>query len=413
MSMVATHLWHKPSSRAAWMRRFVIVSDSAIRIYGTRDDHEQHHEAMYCIELLTTTSLIAGSDNIVFQGWLTKKGQIQWNLRWCVLVKYGFLNYIDAELKQEIRSLDISRAKLLQIDDKHHAIRWKDDKGELLQFRCDSASVQATWKAQLAAVQATCLKLRVADQMSKTHCMEPTLFAFTVRKPKRIQMLSESEKADAKAEGDAFEWHFFCADNVRVLEAWKMSIAEQIHLSSDASRTHQESEYLRRKLKQNKHLGGDKNNKRHVSTMGAPIGTSERKSHRKSSFNFDFNKYPDLENLGDAEVERRMVQLMDKLKIPEHARSKLLSLEYGHKVKMLEQHAIKARVVKKKSGRAWSDKFASYKGTDISQLQQFSVVLRDEDDSFVLQFIESLGLNHLCRLAIAMKSTSTWNCCAL
>ena len=114
MSMAAAHLWHKPSERAAWMRRFVIVSDSSIRIYGTRNDHEQHNDPMYYIELLTDTDLISGSDNIVYQGWLTKKGKMfKWNSRWCALVKYGYLNYIDPEQKQGIRSIDISDSKFI------------------------------------------------------------------------------------------------------------------------------------------------------------------------------------------------------------------------------------------------------------------------------------------------------------
>ena len=45
-NLAAAHLWHKPSSRAAWMHRFVIISDSTIRIYGTRNDHDQHNDAM-------------------------------------------------------------------------------------------------------------------------------------------------------------------------------------------------------------------------------------------------------------------------------------------------------------------------------------------------------------------------------
>ena len=115
--MAAAHLWHKPSSRAAWMRRFVIVSDSAIRIYGTRNDHESNNDPMYYIELLTTTHLKMGSDNIVLQGWLVKKGKIKWNSRWCALVKYGYLNYIDPEQKQGIRSIDFSTAKFILQND--------------------------------------------------------------------------------------------------------------------------------------------------------------------------------------------------------------------------------------------------------------------------------------------------------
>ena len=57
-------------------------------------------------------------------------------------------------------------------------------------------------------------------------------------------------------------------------------------------------------------------------------------SKRNSSFNFDFEKVPHLEHLSDDEIDRRMVELMDKLKIPEHARDKLISLDVGHKVKM-------------------------------------------------------------------------------
>lgn len=48
---------------------------------------------------------------------------------------------------------------------------------------------------------------------------------------------------------------------------------------------------------------------------------------------------------------------------------------------------------------SWAEKFASHKKIDISTLQRFSVVLRDESDKFVEEFIENIGLSHLCRLA--------------
>ena len=75
--------------------------------------HEHRYRLKkYCIELLTTTALLDGSDNIVYQGWLTKKGKIKWNARWCALLKVGYLNYIDADQKQDIRSIDISAVQI-------------------------------------------------------------------------------------------------------------------------------------------------------------------------------------------------------------------------------------------------------------------------------------------------------------
>ena len=55
---------------------------------------------------------------------------------------------------------------------------------------------------------------------------------------------------------------------------------------------------------------------------------------------------------------------------------------------------------------SWAEKFASYRKTNISTLQSFSVVLRDESDEFVEEFIQSLGLSHLCRLAARPISNS-------
>lgn len=79
--------------------------------------------------------------------------------------------------------------------------------------------------------------------------------------------------------------------------------------------------------------------------------TQRSSSKRFESFNFDFEKVPDLAHLPDDEIDRRMVELMDKLKIPEHARDKLRNLDIGPKIKMLEQYAIKQKSSKKQSGR--------------------------------------------------------------
>lgn len=144
------HLWHKPREMAAWMRRWVIVDDCAIRIYGTRNEYEDNEDAIYYIDLFSNSLLKSGSDNIVYQGWLTKKGKIKWNPRWCALLKLGYLNYIDPEQRQSIRSIDFSTATI-KIHQENNQISWTV-KNELFQFRCDSNHLQTLWFTKMEAM---------------------------------------------------------------------------------------------------------------------------------------------------------------------------------------------------------------------------------------------------------------------
>eukprot|EP01083_Nonionella_stella_P043405 117082_1 len=418
MSLAAAHLWHKPSERAAWMRRFVIVSDSAVRIYGTRSDHEQRHDPIFYIELLTSTSLLNGSDNIICQGWLVKKGKIKWNPRWCALVKYGYLNYIDPEQKQGIRCIDISQSQFV-LDSSHNTIQWKSDRGEWFQFRCDSPSIQTKWHKSMLNVQRHCMLIRRENELKNTLNKEPTLFAFTVRK---LRSINNTHDKDIRS--NRFEQHYFCADSEQYLEGWKKCITEQIaHCEkiNDAPPQHrrrQQSIYLRTKLYTNN--AGTPDEDDHEDDLYEDERTHSISTRTVSMYSVVSKLYQkgkeddeDYEECSDIQIDERMEQLMNALNIPKHARKNMLSLNKKQKIKMLQQHRIKQQRKQKESGMRWSEKFASYHHKShhisISTLQQFSVVLRAETDQFAADFIENLGLNHLCRLATKYRSGHSAN----
>merc|ERR1712228_1002805 len=164
-----------------------------------------------------------GSDNIVLQGWLTKKGIVKWNSRWCALVKYGYLNYIDPEQKQGIRSIDISTSEFI-LESNNNLIQWKNEKNEWYQFRCDSASIQKKWHLEMLQIQKKCIKLRTENQNNLSR--SPTLFAFIVRKPCNEQpnQSNDATENNRNIKSNQFEQHFFCADNDQYLEGWKKCI---------------------------------------------------------------------------------------------------------------------------------------------------------------------------------------------
>eukprot|EP01084_Bolivina_argentea_P225437 380953_1 len=410
MSLAAAHIWHKPSERAAWMKRFVIVSDSAIRIYSTRNDHEQHKDPMYYVELLTTTNLLNGSNNIVFQGWMNKKGKIYWNARWCALVNSGYLNYVDQDNKHGIRSIDIQNCKFV-LDDKHHGISWKNDKNDWFQFRCDNESIQQKWHEEMLKIQKNCVKIRMANAQNNNK--EPTLFAFMIRKPiiSASNILKEDEDNDMKS-SKMYEEHCFCADSFEKLEQWRKVLIEQIAASNDVkTRSRNQSKVLREELEKHKRrkkthkssdVSSDNKLTRYKESIADTLSSGFSAKRHKQSMNDD--EYIDeyYENISDTEINDKMNELMNKLKIPKNARGKMLSLDRTQKIKMLQQHALKQIEKKTESGKTWSYKFASYSKINISILQQFSVVLRDETDEFLKDFIQNLGLNHLCRLATKM-----------
>ena len=46
---------------------------------------------------------------------------------------------------------------------------------------------------------------------------------------------------------------------------------------------------------------------------------------------------------------------------------------------------------------------------NVNTLQTFSVVLRDENERFVKEFISELGLNHLCRLGGSIRNNMSFD----
>jgi len=71
--VMALSIWHKPTEKAAWMRRFIVSNGPSVRIYGTKDEFNSHAEPLYTIELLSDTEFHSGSDNVIRMGYLTKK----------------------------------------------------------------------------------------------------------------------------------------------------------------------------------------------------------------------------------------------------------------------------------------------------------------------------------------------------
>lgn len=115
-------------------------------------------------------------------------------------------------------------------------------------------------------------------------------------------------------------------------------------------------------------------------------------------FSTVFLLYNCRDSSDDCELNKKMNILMDQLKIPIHARQKMLNLPRSQKLKMTKMYRLKVQTKKKASGKKWSQKFAANSDVGIETLQHFCVVLRDEEDGFVKDFMNELGLDHLCRL---------------
>ena len=247
----------------------------------------------------------------------------------------------------------------------NHRIQWKNEKGDWFQFRCDSASIQKKWHDAMLQIQKNCLELRTQNQ--KNLSGSPTLFAFTVRKP-----LNEQHNGDTmdvtengrNIKSSRFEQHFFCADNDQYLEGWKKCITEQIAHCEDEhvlKRTRQQSQYLRKQLLSKLNL--------HETTGSSGSSALDVLNERTSKiFSFEKRSFSAKQSLShkskshspsvtmesiDAfecdseEIDEQVQELMDQLRIPSHARPKMLSLDKKHKIKMLQQHALKLQRNKK------------------------------------------------------------------
>eukprot|EP01083_Nonionella_stella_P029924 82209_1 len=208
MSKAATHLWYKDGIFNVWAKQFVVLSDSMIRVYESREDYESQKEAAHRIQLSTHTQLLNGSDSIMHQGWLIKKGKLKWNEKWCALVNYGYLKYVADN--HGIRSIDFSKASF-KLEDYGNLIYWIYG-GDRVYFRCDSPSIQVKWHQEMKEIQANCMQIRYQYEQNKLLHKEPTLFAFCV------------DNNDGKQ-------HCFCAPDHTYLAAWHKCISEQISRS--------------------------------------------------------------------------------------------------------------------------------------------------------------------------------------
>lgn len=275
----------------------------------------------------------------------------------------------------------------------------------------------------MTEVQKNCGKLRRAIKGNSALNSEPTLWAFTIRKPLNVNDTNNDDDGtenNRAIKSNRFEQHYFCADNDQYLEGWKKCIIEQIHTDDAAEKRHsrQQSIALRGHLTNIRKRSQNGSDSLREATLANMTPTPARLQSNASNFegystkrhntSFDYvdtEKKQDLDSVSDGEINEKMHELMDALKIPKNARPKMLLLDKKQKIKMLQQHALKQSTKQRQSGRRWSEKFASYKQTNISTLQQFCVVLRDEEDNFVKDFIENLGLNHLCRLGLKESSS--------
>eukprot|EP01084_Bolivina_argentea_P141000 247801_1 len=263
MSKAATSLWEKPHENAPWTKRFVVISDSVISIYNTREDYESQKEAIHKIKLSENTELIDGSDSIMYQGWLVKKGKLKWNARWCSLVNYGYMKYVDINETSDIRQIDFSKATFT-LQKYENLIYWMY-RGDRVYFRCDTAAIQKKWYQKMISIQENCVEKRIELKKKKLVHTEPTLFAFTV--------VNKSQK------------HYFSAANDKYLAAWKKCILEQISRSEPRTNIELKDD--------NKNIDIDIENKQpniEVISTAAPVVTYITNSYMdENKSNSDFN----------------------------------------------------------------------------------------------------------------------------
>ena len=104
---------------------------------------------------------------------------------------------------------------------------------------------------------------------------------------------------------------------------------------------------------------------------------------------------------GNAELDKQIIDLMEKLSIPKSARAGILNKDDNMKKMMLEQFKAKLAAEenkKKETGREWSKKFNNSK-VEWKILKEFEVVIKDSDAKFAEEFIQELGLKRLCRVS--------------
>eukprot|EP01084_Bolivina_argentea_P111382 198749_1 len=211
--MEHSQLWYKhpKGDHHIWKKRFVMISDSTIHIYETKNDCHLHHIPLISIELCSTTSLTNGIDDTVYQDYLIKQNKAgDWtNKAWYTLVKCGYLKYSDPKKNTtRITSINIRNAEII-LQKYQHLITIKNDREKSVhQFQCVSSFSQNEWYKYMLSVQSKCIQIDIS---------EPTLFAFNIGNPVYLGHYIQR-----------YDQHLFCADNKTSYTWWIIYLKKQI-----------------------------------------------------------------------------------------------------------------------------------------------------------------------------------------
>eukprot|EP01084_Bolivina_argentea_P182601 315182_1 len=138
------------------------------------------------------------------------------------------------------------------------------------------------------------------------------------------------------------------------------------------------------------------------------------------SFNIFKRKKPDPPPRGDKvdppprgdkvdknELDKKIINLMDQLNIPKSGREGLLKMPETKKRTLLKEYQAKlsSKPKSKKSAKEWSHKL---KGKKIAWklLSNLKLVIQDSSSSFSREFIQELGLKHICRISQQEKNAN-------
>eukprot|EP01084_Bolivina_argentea_P082335 149075_1 len=213
-------IWYKPNNNKdnAHIRAFAVMSDNIIKIYTGRNAFKAAENPIHTIQLLTTTEIIDGNDIVILHGFLSKKGQIKWNNRWCVLRKDGYIEYLDH--REKIKCIDFSTAHLkLQ----NTMIQWKNKNGELVQFYFVDSSIHKKWHYKMVQIQNNYLSLRTENK--NKFIKLKSLFSFTILQT--TKMVNKSFGLEKNKSINIEEHYFYFSDGKR-LKKWEQCIHDSV-----------------------------------------------------------------------------------------------------------------------------------------------------------------------------------------
>ena len=432
------HVWHKGSEKQPWMRKFVIVKDSVVRIYGTRNDHVQQREPLVVLELISNTKFMIGSDNVCHIGWMTKKGIINWNPRWCILLRTGYISYVDAEAKHEVRNVDLLNAVVTPQLEPQLQLNIKGAKGGNFQFRLENKKEFQEWYAKITEVQKECARMRKEYSGGN----QPTLFPFMLVKEFENSNVNNGNQKKSKHIRQQSNYHnrvchYFCCDSEDGLYTWQKALEANISYNNDKNKLNVGGTKKKPGASDKIAIGGKSGGARRQGSTPkarsskimarsamAPVlqqresredngkvsdggkmrlvnSLSNRMSFGGSKSEDDAVDSDDEEisfNTPDDRIDRKFRKLVKDLRLPQAAAANMLKLPKAQKIQMIKAAKVKEQGRQRESGKAWAEKLRNDRGVTANTLQTFGVVLRDENERFVKDFIAELGLNHLCRL---------------